>query len=150
MQIRTVKSNYRALFSIFAPSYFRIKKFTLHVPIPQSVIRDPQSLAQTCFMKLVYISSNLFFLPFGANKLRPSRSPRRRLRARFQPIGFIGLQAGGRIDSRGIVQLSVERRRVPIPHSVFCPLLSAFSFQVFFPLPPSAFPIPYSVFCPLL
>ena len=40
---------------------------------------NPKSLAQTCFMKIVYISSNSFFLPFGANKLKPSRSPRRRI-----------------------------------------------------------------------
>jgi hypothetical protein len=57
-------------------------------------------------MKIVYISSNSFFLPFGANKLKPSRQG-----------GPKSKDSTFRIDSRGKVQLSAERRRVPIPPS---------------------------------
>ena len=70
------------------------------------------SLAQTEFIVCSFLTIIQAIIPEEAI-ITESRSPRRRLRARFQPAGFIGLQAGGeaRAGHHSIVPLFPPGRR---------------------------------------
>jgi hypothetical protein len=50
-----------------------IPYFQLLALLSNPKFRNPQSLAQTCFMKIVNVCSSSFSLPIVAYKLKPSR-----------------------------------------------------------------------------